>query len=181
VSAAAAVVLRPEASGDDLAIHAVVAEAFEREDEADLVDRLRARGRSVLSLVATSDGAIVGHVLLTRVRIDGAPDDPIVLGLAPVAVVAARQRSGIGSRLVRKALEEARRSGAVGMVVLGHPEYYPRFGFVPARDLGLFCDYDPEGHAFFAQELVAGGLGGLRGRVAYAPEFDETPAAPASH
>lgn len=169
----AAVVLRREESGDVQAIHAVEAEAFEHEDEADLVDRLRARGRNVLSLVATSDGVIVGHILLTRVQVEGAPDDRIVLGLAPVAVAAARQRSGIGSQLVRAALGEAREGGAAAMVVLGHPEYYPRFGFVPARDHGLFCDYDPAGEAFFVMALAPGGLDGLAGRVRYAPEFDE--------
>jgi putative acetyltransferase len=167
------VLLRPETNGDETGIRAVETEAFERADEAELVDRLRARGRNVLSLVATSEGTIVGHLLLTRVRIDGAPDDRVVLGLAPVAVAAARQRSGIGSRLVRAALEEARERCAAGVVVLGHPEYYPRFGFVPARVLDLFCDYDPDGAAFFVQELVPGGLAGVRGRVAYAPEFDE--------
>jgi putative acetyltransferase len=170
---AGAVVLRREQSGDERAIHEVEAEAFEREDEAELVDRLRARGRNFLSLVATSEGAIVGHLLLTRVRIEGAREDLLLLGLAPVAVTAARQRSGIGSQLVRASLQVAREGGAAGMVVLGHPEYYPRFGFVPARDLELFCDYDPEGGAFFVQELAPGALTGLRGRVRYASEFDE--------
>jgi putative acetyltransferase len=170
---AVAVVLRREQSGDERAIHEVEADAFERADEAELVDRLRARGRNFLSLVATRDGAIVGHLLVTRVCIEGAREDLLLLGLAPVAVAAARQRSGIGSQLVRASLQAARESGAAGMVVLGHPEYYPRFGFVPARDLGLFCDYDPEGEAFFVQELAPGSLAGLRGRVRYAPEFDE--------
>lgn len=158
-------------------MRAVEVEAFGRADEAELVDRLRARGQHSLSLVAAASGDIVGHLLLTPVRVEGASAAPRVLGLGPMAVRPGQQRRGVGSRLVRAAVDEARERGAAGIVVLGHPEYYPRFGFVPARDLGLTTDYDPSGRAFFAQELSPGALAGVRGRVRYAPEFDAAAAA----
>ena len=171
--------IRPERPGDEAAIRAVEIAAFGRRAEADLVDRLRERGRHVLSLVALDEDRIVGHVLATRVEIEPradaeTPPARLVLGIGPVAVAPDRQRSGIGTKSTRAALAEARSRGAVAVVVLGHPAYYPRFGFVPARRFGLVCDYDAEGGAFFAQELVPGGLAGAAGRVRYDPEFDAT-------
>jgi putative acetyltransferase len=167
-------VIRREAPGEERAVRAVEAAAFGRTEEAELVDRLRAREQVVLSLVAAAGPEVIGHLLLTSVRIEGASVAARVLGLGPVAVRTEDQRRGVGSRLVRAAVEEARQLGAAGIVVLGHPAYYPRFGFVPARDFGLVTDYDPTGDAFFALELAPGALAGLRGRVRYAPEFDAT-------
>lgn len=162
-------------SGDERGIRSVEVDAFGRSEEAELVDRLRVRGKHVLSLIAVQAGEVVGHLLLTPVRIEGgtAPAHP-VLGLGPVAVRSDRQRHGIGARLMDAALDAAREMGASGIVVLGDPSYYPRFGFVPARDFGLGCDYDPAGEAFFAREIVPGGLAGTGGRVRYAAEFDAT-------
>jgi putative acetyltransferase len=165
-------VIRREAAGDERAVRAVEAEAFGRAEEAELVDRLRARGQHVLSLVAEDGTEILGHLLLTAVRVEGTPGEARVLGLGPMAVRSGQQRRGVGSRLVRAAIDESRRMGAAAIVVLGHPGFYPRFGFVPARDFGLVTDYDPSGSAFFAQELFSGGLAGVRGRVRYAAEFD---------
>jgi putative acetyltransferase len=136
---------------------------------------LRARGKHVLSLVAVDGAEVVGHLLLTKVRIEGSvAAAPLLLGLGPVAVRTDRQRQGIGDRLTRAALGAARETGAAGIVVLGHPAYYPRFGFVPARDFGLHCVHDPSGGAFFAQELHPLGLAGVSGLVRYAAEFDAT-------
>src|SRR5262245_51775612 len=166
-----ALAIRREEAADVRGVRAVEIEAFGRPDEAELVDRLRARGQHVLSLVAALDGDVVGHLLLTPVRVEGAAGDVRVLGLGPMAVRPADQRRGIGSRLVRAALDESRKTRAAGIVVLGHPDFYPRFGFVPARDFGLTTDYDPSGAAFFAEELAPGALATVRGRVRYAPEF----------
>ena len=89
-----------------------------------------------------------------------------------MAVLPAHQRTGVGTALVRAGLDAARAAGATAVVVLGHPTYYPRFGFAPASRVGLRCVYDASDDAFMAIELVAGGFGGRRGLVRYAPEFD---------
>ncbi len=166
--------IRPETAAD----HAVVARvnqlAFGRPAEAALVERLRAAGRAALSLVAEEDGGgIVGHMLFSPVRLDPAPvSPPAWWGLAPMAVLPERQRGGVGSALVRAGLDAARAAGTTAVVVLGHPGYYPRFGFAPASRVGLRCVYDAPDEAFMAIELVVGGGGGHRGLVRYAPEFD---------
>jgi putative acetyltransferase len=106
--------------------------------EADIVDALRSSCPEALSLVAIQDTHVVGHMLFTPVTIDGAS---IVggMGLAPMAVLPEKQRLGIGSRLVRAGLEQLRHVGCPFVIVLGHPEYYPRFGFLPASRFGLSC------------------------------------------
>src|SRR5436189_2542113 len=108
------------------AIEAVVAAAFGRGDEADLVKRLRADGDVVFELVAEEDGEVVGHILFSRLWADRLE---LYAALGPVAVRPDRQGSGVGSALVRSGLDCAREFGAHGVVVLGHPTYYPRFGF----------------------------------------------------
>lgn len=166
--------IRAETDDDRAAVHAVNRLAFGQPAEADLVDRLRAAGRATVSLVAIADGDVVGHILFSPVSVEPAPSPPPRwLGLAPMAVRPERQRAGIGSALVHAGLEAARAGGATAVVVLGHPEYYPRFGFAPASRAGLRCIYDSPDEAFMALELVPGGFAGHRGLVRYAPEFDE--------
>jgi putative acetyltransferase len=135
------VVVRPERPGDAPAIRHVNEQAFGRAAEADLVDALRRHGTATLSLVAVRDARIVGHILFSPVRIESEARSTAGLGLGPMAVLPACQREGIGSRLVRTALEECRRAGHGWVVVLGHPEYYPRFGFVPASRHGLAWEH----------------------------------------
>lgn len=166
--------IRPEAAGDRPAIASLTTLAFGRPAEARLVDALRAAGRATVSLVAEADDReVIGHILFSPVRLEPAPEAmPCWLGLAPMAVLPARQRAGIGSALVRAGLDAARAAGATAVVVLGHPAYYPRFGFAPASRVGLRCVYDAPDEAFMAVALVAGGFGGHRGLVRYAPELD---------
>jgi putative acetyltransferase len=128
--------IRPEVPTDHADIHAVVVVAFHRCEEARLVDQLRADGDHVISLVALEAHRIVGHILLSRMI---APFP--ALGLAPVAVLPNRQRSGIGSRLVRAALESAGEAGWRGVFVLGDSNYYRRFGFDPLLAAGFTCRY----------------------------------------
>lgn len=160
--------IRPESESDRDAVARVHRHAFGRDDEAELVERLRAGGDylSELSLVAEHDGTVVGHVALSRARLDGRA----VLALGPIGVLPGRQRHGVGSALMRSAVARARESGEQLVVLLGHPEYYPRFGFVPAADLGIRGDF--AGPPFMALELVPGGAGG-GGRFEYAPAFAE--------
>lgn len=160
-------VVRPEIPDDLAAIHAVHAAAFPTEDEASLVDAVRASGRLIVSLVAEEGGAVVGHIAFTPVSIDGAEAG---LGLAPIAVVPEYQRRGIGSQLVREGLARASGLGVGYVVVLGHPEYYPRFGFQPAAKFGLDNEYGA-GEAFMVLELRPGAVPAAGGLVRYGPEF----------
>jgi putative acetyltransferase len=110
--------------------HAAIAEvnelAFGQPDEARLIERLRADGDVLFELVAIEDGAVVGHILFSRLFADRAE---LFAALAPMAVRPGRQRSGTGGALIRAALDSAREFGAHGVLVLGHIDYYPRFGF----------------------------------------------------
>lgn len=144
---------RPETSDDVPAIHAVNVAAFDTPSEAKLVDTLRAGPAWIpgLSIVAeTADGVIAGHALLTRGHIDDVP----TLGLGPCAVVPAHQRSGAGTAAVRHALAAARDLGERHVVVLGHPEYYPRFGFRPASAFGISLPISVPDEAFMATGLI---------------------------
>lgn len=164
-----AAAIRPERPDDAPAIRRVHEQAFERAGEAELVAALRVAGAAVVSLVAEDRGVIVGHVLFSPVAIgdDGATG----LGLGPVAVLPERQRRGIGAALIRHGLAECGRLGHGVVVVLGHPGYYPRFGFVRASARGLRCEYDAPDDAFMVVELTPGALRGGGGLVRYHPEF----------
>lgn len=164
--------VRAERPEDRASVRRVIVEAFGRSEEADLVDALRASDAWVpgLSLVAEEDGGVVGHVLFTRARVRSGTDDDAVLALAPLAVRPDRQRRGIGDALVRAGVAAARARGDRAVVLVGHPAYYPRFGFVPAVPLGLSCVFAEGEHAPALQVLT------LRdetpaGRVLFAPEF----------
>ncbi len=123
--------------------------------EADLVDALRRETKPIISLVADDAGAIDGHIMFSPVSLIEHPGLKI-MGLAPMAVVAKRQRSGIGSSLVRAGLEACKEIGAGAVVVLGHADYYPRFGFAPAVNFAIGCGYDVPAEAFMAVELRRG-------------------------
>ncbi|MEM1270197.1 MAG: N-acetyltransferase [Bacteroidota bacterium] len=159
--------IRAETVADHLPIRSVNGAAFPTPDEADLVDRLRGTVAPFLSLVAEDDGEVVGHILCTPVRAEDHPE-AFLMGLAPMAVSPARQREGIGSALVKAALDACRQRGAAGLVVLGHTDYYPRFGFKPAHMYGLRCVYDVPPEVFMAMPLQPGGLDGVAGLVHYA-------------
>lgn len=171
-SAAAGWAVREEREGDHAAVHALNRGAFETPAEARLVDRLRVEAEPIVSLVAEHAGALVGHILFTPVRLDTVPLLGL-MGLAPMAVAAGHRRRGIGSALVRAGLQRCVQLGAVAVVVLGHPAYYPRFGFVPADRFGLRCRYAVPPEAFMAIELLPGALDGVSGSVDYHPAFGE--------
>jgi putative acetyltransferase len=155
--------IRDEEPADAAAIRALVAAAFGREAEAGLVDRLRRDGDGVISLVAVADGAVAGHVLLSRMS---APFR--ALGLAPVSVAPDRRRAGIGSGLIRAALDRARAGGWEGVFVLGEPDYYRRFGFDPALAGGFASPY---AGPFLMAAALRGELPARSGRIDYAPAF----------
>ena len=155
--------IRNEAPSDIEAIRRVVATAFGRLEEADLVQKLRASGDSVISLVAEGVGHLIGHVLFSGMS---APFR--ALGLGPVSVLPNCQRLGIGSQLIRAGLERARQSDWQAVFVLGNPAYYRRFGFDPALAAGFTCRY--AGPNFMALALAAP-LPATEGVVEYAADF----------
>lgn len=163
--------IRDERPGDRDAVRVVNTAAFPTAAEADLVDALRDAADPVVSLVAEIDGAVVGHVMCTTARLDGHPGTRL-MGLAPVAVLPDHQGRGVGSALVRAALERCRALGMDAVIVLGDPAYYPRFGFTPAARWGLECTYDAPAEAFMAVELRPGALDGRSGTARYHPVFD---------
>ncbi|MFI9024927.1 GNAT family N-acetyltransferase [Streptomyces sp. NPDC053560] len=146
---------RPETPGDVAAVRAVNLAAFPGAEEADLVDALRADPGAWLdglSLVAEApDGTVAAHALLTRCHVGGRP----ALALAPCAVLPAHQRRGAGSAVIRAALDAARARGEHLVVVLGHPGYYPRFGFVPASRWGISAPMEVPDEALMALPLDA--------------------------
>ena len=144
---------RVEAVTDIPAIRDVEAAAFGREGEAALVDALRQAGQDFISLVATVDDAVVGHICFSRVSIEPGVADRTFLALAPLAVLPSHQRRGIGSMLVTAGLDECRRRQVDAIFVVGDPRYYGRFGFRPASMLGVRCEFDVPHDAFRAIEL----------------------------
>jgi putative acetyltransferase len=163
-------ILRPEAPGDSAGVREVNTAAFGGSSEADLVDALRAGGLSVVSLVAVDEETIVGHILFSRLRIESEPHGVDAVALAPLAVRPALQRQGIGSSLVREGLKRCRQAGESIVVVVGHPGFYPRFGFSHARAARLESKY--AGESFMALELKPSALAGVSGAVVYPPPFE---------
>ena len=163
--------IRRERPEDIAAIHEVHELAFGRRAEADLVDALRTSGKATLSLVALEDDRIVGHILFSPVTIDAADRTFPAVGLAPMAVLPERQRRGIGSQLVKAGLIECRNAGYECVVVLGHPTYYPRFGFVPASRYGLKSEYEVPDEAFMVWAWHDEVLRDRGGVARYQPEF----------
>ncbi len=159
-----------EKPGQEAAIGALYDVAFGGTFEARLVQRLRQDNLVVASLVAVDADQVVGHILFSdlAVDVDGKPVSAV--SLAPVAVLSQRQCTGIGSLLVRTGLECVRERNRTAVIVVGHPGYYPRFGFSAALARKLASPY--AGDAFMALELVAEALAGSRGTVRYPAAFD---------
>jgi putative acetyltransferase len=162
--------IRPETEADRAAVREVNEAAFETPAEADLVEVLHDKGVSVVSLVAEVDGEVVGHILFSRVSLSGHAQLNLV-GLAPMAVRPGHQRKGIGSALVRQGLRHCKECGCCAVVVVGHPQYYPRFGFAPADRFALRCEYDVPSDVFMVAELEAGALRNASGLVRYDDAF----------
>lgn len=163
------VVIREREPADDSAIRQLNDMAFGGTFEGKLIDELREAFIDAVELVAIENGEVVGHILFSALTTMVDDDAIPTLSLAPMCVHPGRQRSGIGSALVEAGLELARRREWQAVVVLGHPEYYPRFGFSAELASGLDAPF--EGDSFMALELVPGALDGEDGLVVYPAAF----------
>lgn len=169
--------IRAETPADHDAVREITRAAFGREPEAKLVDLARAKlGDTAISLVAEQAGnGLGGHILLSPATIERTDGREPAQGMAlgPVSVDPAVQRTGIGSALCRSALSCAQARGAPFVIVLGHPAYYPRFGFVPAAPLGIACPYEgiPDG-AFMIARLDRAKMNGITGTARFDPLFE---------
>lgn len=163
--------VRNERESDFTAVDEVNRRAFGSGTEAELVAALRTEPVPLISLVAEQAGRVVGHILFSPVTLARNPELKI-MGLAPMAVHPDRQRQGVGIALVNSGLEACRQGGSDAVVVLGHPGYYPRFGFRPASAFGITSEYDVPDDVFMALELLPGAFSGAYGAIRYHEAFD---------
>jgi putative acetyltransferase len=165
--------IRPEQSGDFDTVHALLLSSFGHEAQARLVDRLRASGKIASALVAEEKQRILGHVVFSKVVTHAEAGELSTLALAPLAVVPAFQRLGIGSALVSAGLERCRQERHARVLVLGDPVYFTRFGFVPAERFRLKCPFPAPDKSFMAIELEPGAFAGASGIVRFGHEFED--------
>jgi putative acetyltransferase len=162
--------VRSETEADKAAVFGVNAAAFPTDAEARLVDSLRMSVDPVVSLVALDNDSVVGHIMFSTVTLE--PFDELqLMGLAPMAVSPLLQRGGIGTDLVNAGLQRCREMGVGAVAVLGHAEYYPRFGFRPATQWGIKSEYDVPEDVFMLLELSAGYLQPYQGIIRYNAAF----------
>ncbi len=159
--------IRPEQPGDIPAIRDLNKRAFEQDQEANIVDALRSNGAVSLSLVATLHDQVVGHIMYSPAEIGQLTGS----GLGPMAVLPEHQRQGVGSKLIAAGNRQLKAAGCPFIVVVGHAEYYPRFGFSPARPLGITCEWDVPDNVFLLLVLDPGKMQGVSGIVKYRHEF----------
>ncbi len=166
-------ILRDERVEDAETVAALLSMAFGREAEARLVQRLRAADKVAAGLIAEKNQRILGYVVFSRVAIITEGQEKAALALAPLAVLPAFQRLGVGSALVSAGLERCRANEHKRILVLGDPAYYARFGFVPASRFGVQPAFDAPPESFMALELVPSAFAGTAGVARYGHEFDD--------
>jgi putative acetyltransferase len=164
--------IRKERPGDEKAVFEVNFHAFGRDAESKIIDLLRINCPERTSLVAVDGGKITGHILFTPARIACGQNTATGMGLAPLAVDPECQRKGIGTALLEAGLTELRAAGVPFIAVVGHPGFYPKFGFEKASKYGLRCEYDavPD-EAFMILVFQPQAIQRMRGTVKMRPEF----------
>ena len=168
-------IVRPETEEDHAAISEINELAFGQKNEGELIERLRKTEHFIpeLSLVAVSGDRRVGHILFYPVLIRDGKEPHASLALAPIAVHPDCQRKGVGVRLVQEGISVAKQLGYNSVVVVGHPEYYPMFGFKPASKWDIKAPFEVPDEAFLALELNDGALKDVSGTVEYPEEFND--------
>jgi putative acetyltransferase len=159
--------IRKERPGDIPAIRDLNKRAFGQDQEANIVDALRSNGAASLSLVATLNDRVVGHIMYSPAelgQLTGA-------GLGPMAILPEHQRQGIGSKLIDAGNRQLKIAGCPFIVVVGHADYYPRFGFSPARPLGITCEWEVPENVFLLLVLDPGQMRSVSGMAKYRHEF----------
>ena len=167
--------IRKEQSSDIKKIWQINSEAFETDAEANLVNALRDSACTFISLVAENQNKFVGHILFTPVELTDNKNNENklkILGLAPMAVLSQHQNKKIGSKLVEAGLEHCKSLGYDAVVVLGHENYYPKFGFVPSIKFGIKSEYDVPDEVFMIFELVPECLKNHGGVIKYHEVFN---------
>ena len=167
------VIIRPERRQDKQRIRQINVEAFGSEAESNLIEVLRNSGILLISLIAEVNGEVIGHILFSPVDLRGNKSNVSIAGLSPMAVMPKWQRKGMGSMLVKEGLRLCKESGYAAVVVLGHPEYYARFGFAPSVRYGIKSEYDVPDEVFMAVELSEGSLADCGGIVRYHAAFNQ--------
>ena len=162
--------IRAETKDDFAAVQSINLSAFPEDGESRLVNRLRKNAQPIISLVAEVDGKLVGHILFSPVTLDSKSSLQL-MGLAPMAVLPAYQRQGIGSALVEAGLEKCRLAQFGAVVVLGHPDYYPKFGYTASSNFAIKSEYDVPEEVFMIIELKKGYLKDCSGTISYHEEF----------
>jgi len=162
-----AIEIRHELPDDVAAIRDVNKRAFGQDQEGNIVEALRSNGAALLSLVADLNSEIVGHIMFSPITVG----DVTGAALGPMAVLPEQQRSGIGSKLVEAGIWALKDAGYPFIIVLGHANYYPRFGFVPASRLGIGCKWQVSDDVFMVLVLDQAKMAGVSGIAKYRPEF----------
>lgn len=165
--------IRSEQPGDQSQIRRINQQAFADDAEANLVETLRKTGLSLISLVAEENALLIGHILFSPVTLAGQKHAVPIAGLAPMAVLPEWQGRGVGSLLVKAGLEYCANAGYLAVVVLGHPAYYSRFGFVPASNFQIKSEYNVPDEVFMLKELKDFALRGIKGTIQYHPVFKQ--------
>jgi putative acetyltransferase len=166
-------IIRLEKAEDQIGIRYINTQAFDTDAEANLIDALRKSGIPLISLVAEQNGELVGHILFSPVTLEADNCSISIAGLAPMAVAPAFQKREIGSMLVEEGLKYCEKAGYAAVVVLGHPDYYPRFGFIPSVNYGIKSEFDVPAEVFMAKELRKGALADCNGIVKYHKIFNQ--------
>jgi putative acetyltransferase len=159
--------IREERAGDVAAIRDVNKRAFGQDLEGNIVDALRSNVAVLLSLVATLNSEVVGHIMYSPITVG----EVTGAALGPMAVLPGRQRQGIGSKLIKTGNRKLKDAGYPFIIVLGHPNYYPRFGFQPASTFGIKCEWNVPDGVFMLLVLDEAKMQGVSGLAKYRHEF----------
>jgi predicted N-acetyltransferase YhbS len=166
--------IRQEVNKDYKRVYEITKLAFGQEKESKLIEKVRKGPNFVpeLSLVAEKDNEIVGHILFSKMKIVGESEYETLM-LAPLAVIPELQKQGIGGKLIKKGIEKAIELGFDSIIVVGHKDYYPKFGFQKASKWGIKCPFEVPDGAFMAIELTENALENKAGVVQFPEEFME--------